>query len=485
MKKENSDVVHENIKKKAIDNTKIAILTQIIVLILGLIKSFLIPLIVSVESFGYWQIYLLYLPYIGLFFWGFNDGIYLRYGKYDYDKIPAKRFRGALKLFLSMLTVETVILFFLSFFIKDYLKQIAIALVIVNIPIKGIYGSFIYILQITNNIKKYCIYSIVDKVIFLLVILVSLIFKIDSFIFLVIADIISSFLVTVMLIIENRVLLFGKSNELTKSFKEFKINIKAGINIMFASFMALLFSGVGKIFVERLGNIEEYAYFSFGMLIINLLLTLFSSISMVIYPMLKRLGKETYGEQYITLGKYFEMIASFALFSYFIACIGVEIFFKSYIPVLNYLNLLFGLAVFQGKINLLNITYYKLLREDKRMLFDYIISIIFFILLCLLMDTSYKISLVTLFIMGHRCIDSEVYLAKKMNITCKKDITNTLIMIGIFIISTGINLLVGFLAYLFYFIVYVWNNRKEFERIIKSILNGKKWGKKNEIIVNS
>ena len=207
-------------------NTKIAIVTQGLVLITSLIKSFVVPLLVSVESYGYWQIYLLYLPYIGLFYWGFNDGIYLRYGNYDYDKLPEKKFRIVSKLFFIFLFIETVIGLVILCFVGYSERIIAVAFVLMNIPIKGIYGMLIYVLQITNNIKKYCFYSLIDKVLFLILLGVIFISGQQSFIYLILADIISSVLTTAIMIFENRRILFGKSDGISEGIEEFKQNIK-------------------------------------------------------------------------------------------------------------------------------------------------------------------------------------------------------------------------------------------------------------------
>lgn len=179
----------------------------------------------SVESYGYWQIYLLYLPYIGLFYWGFNDGIYLRYGNYDYDRLPEKKFRIVSKLFFIFLVIEMIIGLICLYFCGYSEKIVAIAFVLMNIPIKGIYGMLIYVLQITNNIKKYCFYSLIDKVLFLILLGIIFVIGQQSFIYLILADIISSFLTTVIMIFENRRILFGKSDKISEGIEEFKQNI--------------------------------------------------------------------------------------------------------------------------------------------------------------------------------------------------------------------------------------------------------------------
>ena len=69
-----------SVTKQAFRNVKFTILAQVIVFILGLVKSVIFPKYMTVSSFGYWQIYVLYSTYIGLSYLGFNDGIYLLYG---------------------------------------------------------------------------------------------------------------------------------------------------------------------------------------------------------------------------------------------------------------------------------------------------------------------------------------------------------------------------------------------------------------------
>lgn len=462
-----------SIRDKAIYNTKISIFTQILSVILGFIKSILVPLIVSVEAFGYWQIYLLYLPYIGIFYWGFNDGIYLKYGNYDYKDLPYKKFKSAIKIFMIMLLIEAIVTIFISTAMQDMNKKIAIICVLLNIPIKGIYGTLLYVFQITNNIKSYCIYSLVDKVLFVLLIAVIWISNVNNFIWLIIADLISSLIVTILMIWKNKELFSGEKCKLKDGVKEFVDNIRNGISLMFASFMSLLLSNIGRIFVERFGNIQSYSYYSFGMTIINLLLICFSSISTVMYPMLKRMDENNYGNQYNSLNKYFDIMAYTGLFAYFPAYFIIQWIFPNYIPVLNYLHILFVLVIFQGKINLLNVTYYKVLRYEKRMMLENIFSIVLFIVLCIFAKDVKVVAIITLLVMAQRCIDSEMFLRAKMNIKEYKRIIALVLIVTMYIIGIEINIIAGAIIYIIIYVVYFLLNKKDFYRFIKLSLNNK------------
>ena len=77
-----------NVIKTGIKNTIYVIAAQSISLILGIARTLLLPVLLGITNFGYWQVYLLYMSYVGIFALGFNDGIYLKYGNYEYDELP-------------------------------------------------------------------------------------------------------------------------------------------------------------------------------------------------------------------------------------------------------------------------------------------------------------------------------------------------------------------------------------------------------------
>lgn len=459
-------------KKTIISNAKIAIFAQLITLMIGFFKSLIIPSLLTVTDFGYWQIYLLYLPYIGLFYWGFNDGIYLKYGGYDEKDLPYEKIRASTKCFFLLLIFESIILSLLLPFISTKNETKILLYVVLNISIQGIYGMMIYILQITNRIKKYSFFSIIDKIIFVLYLIAFALSENRDYMSLIRADILSRLIVTIFMIIQNKELFFGKQASIKEGFFEFKNNIEVGISLMLASFISMLFTGAGKIFIANSSDITNYAYYSFGMSLINLLLVCFSSISTVIYPVLKKMNENSYGRQYNTLNKYYEIICTCGMFAYFICYFLINNFYIQYIPVLKYLNLLFILAIFQGKITLLNNTFYKVLRQERKMLFDNLISITIFCILCYLFcDNVYKIALITCLVMGHRSLDTEIHFRREMNNLKNNKFISLFTLIIIFLISTEINIYFGLLLYSVYFIIYIYTNRNAFLNLIKLILN--------------
>ena len=46
----------------------------------SVILTLLLPKVLGVAEFGYWQLFIFYLGYVGFFHFGINDGVYLIHG---------------------------------------------------------------------------------------------------------------------------------------------------------------------------------------------------------------------------------------------------------------------------------------------------------------------------------------------------------------------------------------------------------------------
>ena len=64
----------------------ISIGANLVTIMVSLIVTLILPKFISVEQYGYWQVYLFYTTYIGIFHLGITDGIYLRYGGKQYEE---------------------------------------------------------------------------------------------------------------------------------------------------------------------------------------------------------------------------------------------------------------------------------------------------------------------------------------------------------------------------------------------------------------
>ena len=156
----NNRYMSYSLGKQILRNTSFVFSAQILVLLISIARALILPKIFPVESFGYWSVYWFYTSYVGIFCLGFNDGIYLKFGEYNYEELPHKLIRSAVRLFTWMLFSFTAICILLIVFFEDN-SNIGYALLFasLNIPVMGLTSVFIYIFQITNQFKSCLLYT--------------------------------------------------------------------------------------------------------------------------------------------------------------------------------------------------------------------------------------------------------------------------------------------------------------------------------------
>lgn len=65
------------LNKKFGKNVLLVIISDGVKLISSIMAMFLIPVIFSKQDYGFYKLFLLYISYVGMFHFGFLDGIYL------------------------------------------------------------------------------------------------------------------------------------------------------------------------------------------------------------------------------------------------------------------------------------------------------------------------------------------------------------------------------------------------------------------------
>ena len=114
------------------------------------------PRFMSVESYGYFQLYIFYLTYIGLTCLGWIDGIVLRYGGEYYDNLNKKCFSRQFQLFfLSQIIIGLGFSLLAYLFIQDVNKEIVCILFGIAIFLSIPCQFFRYLLQAVNRIEDY------------------------------------------------------------------------------------------------------------------------------------------------------------------------------------------------------------------------------------------------------------------------------------------------------------------------------------------
>lgn len=77
-----------------------AFLGQIISLLLSFVLAIVLPKYLTLNDFAYWQLFIFYLSYIGIFHCGISDGILLRFGGKNINNIKPQFISSQLHILL-------------------------------------------------------------------------------------------------------------------------------------------------------------------------------------------------------------------------------------------------------------------------------------------------------------------------------------------------------------------------------------------------
>lgn len=366
----------QNIKK----NLVYTIITQIIIVITGLIKTLVLPnAFDSVESYGYWQIYMFYSSYILFFTFGFHEGVYLIYGGYDFNSLPDEKLKRAFgfhNVLMVLLMLIGISLIFLVFPEGTYQRFVYI-MVIIKLPTSAVIEYFSRLFQSTNEFKYYSIYTLIDKIVFVLSMLLLLLTKQKQYQTYIIIDVAIQYLCIIVIFIHFSRFFSSKiKREPRKDAITWLEPVKAGVKIITSNYVAILATGYGRFLVEQFGDITEYAYYSLGVSILNFVLLAISAFSIILYPTLKRINETDYKTYFQDFSGIMVCLIPILLFMYYPLVFLINHLLTKYVNAIAFLPPLLGLTVIKGAMDICLTPFMKASREETNLLRVGIIGLI-------------------------------------------------------------------------------------------------------------
>lgn len=469
---------------KGFKNIKYSLIAQTLILVVGILKTFGIAAILTTESFAYWQMYVFYIGYVGFFYLGYNDGILLKYGSLDYEQLPFKRIRSSIRYYITMLLVFSCIVFIAAWNISDTQKAFVMSIVAISIVMYGLYGVFIYIFLITNQIKKHSFFTAVDSVSSFIGLVFMFLLKRSDFYFLIIFVFLSKLISVVVMAIMCRKLWLGSSAPAREGLGEFVDNIKAGIFLMLAQVMSMLVTGLGRIFIEYGSNLNEYAYYAFGITVMGMVMVGVTAVATVMYPTLGRVEKDVLPQFFQKMYQYFTHFTVFSLLLYFPAYLLVGIFFQKYTPMLSYFVFFFAMMTWQAKVNITTSTYFRVLRMERKMMKINILSVLFFcfsyFLLRLTIGHLFSgqvtiVAISTFLSMVFLEILAEQTLRKALGLRFDRQLAKDIVINLIFLVAAFIpNKYWGFAVYGVFVLIYSYLQRNELRTVMGWVIRSLK-----------
>lgn len=328
---------------------------------IGILNGFLLPKFLTLESYSLIKTFALYASYSGVFHIGFSDGLYIILGGKNINEIKQNKIKGYLIALMKILTITLGIMAIVSvLFVKDYIFSLFI---IYTIPFQiTLFQSLI--LRATGQFDKYVKTRIIINVFNLISTLIIMATK-SPYSYMII-QILGYSIISIIFLVD----IFKEKNKKNEKnekikLKEIKYIINIGFIVMIANTITNLFFSLDRWFVKILFSSDKFAYYSFGVSMLNLFITLIGSISIVVYPYIAKL-KNT-GELF-RVKKYIIIVSSIATSGFFVLEFIVTTFIPNYINSLSILSILIICIPFISIINILYSNLYKVNNMGKKYL---------------------------------------------------------------------------------------------------------------------
>lgn len=451
--------------------------SNLLSLLISTLVVLIVPKMIGVNEYGYWQLYLFYASYVGFLHFGWSDGIYLREGGKSYKELDKNQiFSQFYMLTLMQICLAIFIMIVSRGILQDENKKVIINLIAITMVITNIRSLPIFVLQATNRIKEYAHITIADRVIYFVLIILALMFGVKSFEVLIIADVLGRFISLLFSIHYCKDIIILPFSELKFSFVEALNNIRVGSKLMLAYIASLMIIGVIRFGIERVWDVETFGKISLTLSASNLMMLFINAVGLIMFPVLRRTNPDKLSEIYLNIRDLIMVILLGLLILYYPLKTLLVLWLPEYSESLMYMALVFPMFVFEGKMAVLINTYMQTMRKEKLMLKVNTITLILSIIVTLISAVILKHLEITVsaivILLAFKSIFAELILSKLLNIKLFKDIvwevslTLLFLMSGWFVNSWQTPIIYG-IAY----IVYLFTKRQNIKKTIYIVRN--------------
>lgn len=464
------------ILSKILKNISYSISANLVSLFISIFMIIIAPKYLTSDEYGLWQLFLFYFYYMGFSHLGWREGIYLRYaGKY-FDQLDANVFSGQLYGFIVLqLVVLIVIIGILHIVVLDPIKQLALTCAVLLAPFVNFSNLCYSLLQTTNRIQSYARLLMIENGLFLGGLVIFLFgFQLYQFQYMYYAKVLSLVVVTIISIYLCRRLLVPSFCSLVQILIEAKKNIIVGSQLMIAYLAGMLILGVVRYGISIGWDVTTFGKVSLSLSISNFLIAFISAISIVFFPILKRMNEENRIHVYKPIRLGLDCILLGLLLLYYPLQLILSWWLPQYTDSLLYLSVLFPICLFDSKLHILVNTYFKSMRKETLML-----KLNVFIVLLSALATIFTVYVfhnlnLTVFsvivIYAIQCCLAEYCISSLIKIDLKKNILVDLVMCSIFVISAwSIHNAWCMVIYGIAYIVFLFTHREPLRNLIISI----------------
>lgn len=442
--------------KKIAKNLSYMLTSNLLTMLISTVTILVLPKLIGVKDYGFWQLYYFYSGYVGFFHLGWIDGIYLKYaGKY-YNELDKKALFSqfvALNLFLGICSLVVIG----QSFLHDVQTQFIFFAFACNIVLTNARAFFVFLLQTTNRIKESALITMSDRLTYMVMLVGLLVIGVRRYEIMIIADVFARLVSLVYTLFICKDIIRVPLKLIKFNILEIIDNIKIGSNLMFSTIASMLIIGIVRFGIQTVWDIETFGKISLTLSISTLIMTFINAVGVVIFPILKRTKTEQLPILYRQMRTYLMVVIFAILFVYYPTNAILNAWLPAYRDKLIYMTLVFPMAVFESKMSLLVSSYLKALRMERAIFLANVLTMLVSLLTTIVVTGIMKnleLSILSIVILlAVKSALAEKFLSEKLSVDIVKDIVLESLVVVLFIVINWF--MPKFVAILLYIAVYI------------------------------
>lgn len=350
-------------------NAGTAFLAQGVAMLLSILQTLLVPKLLGTTEYGYWQLFIFYQSYVGFAHFGLNDGVYLINGGKSRSVIDKKNVNSQFAFSICFeLIIATVIVVIACFGGFEADREFVIACTGFFLVIQNAAMYLSYLLQAMNETRKSSYSSIVERLSFLVPLLVLLVGHCQSFRPFVIAYIFSSVCQLVYCSWHCRDFIKSGLLSPSRAIAESLSSIQVGFKLMMANIASSLILGIVRFAIDATWGIDTFGQLSFALSMVNFFFAFINQTSMVLFPALRQSNATEIKSFFINARDVMSLTFPIVYILYFPIVWLLDLWLPKYASSFIFFIFLIPLCVFDSKMSICCGTFFKVLRKEGKLL---------------------------------------------------------------------------------------------------------------------
>lgn len=347
-------------------NAFVAFAAQGVAMCVSVITTLLVPKVLGVEQYGYWQLFIFYSSYVGFCHLGLNDGVYLINGGLTRDEINKRSVSSQFAVGLVFqLVISLVVLLVLWEVDLGSERSFVLSCTMAYMVVKNAASYFGYVFQAMNETVLYSRSCILERLSFLVPMGILLISRVDSFPLYVVSYLAAGVIQLIYCLWFGRDILAVGVDSPGAAIGDALASVRVGARLMLANIASQLVLGAARFVIDAAWGIEAFGQLSLSLSMVNFFLAFVTQASMVLFPALRQSGVEEQTRFYRAARDGMTLLFPVVYLLYWPMRWLIGLWLPQYAGSLAFFAYLLPICVFDSKMNISCTTLFKVRREES------------------------------------------------------------------------------------------------------------------------